>query len=198
MTLTDRILSLGQLTLQDPRQAARALLGEDIPVPARTAGLLLVAVLSAFMISLQAGLQPQPVDPITAFMTTSPIRTAVVQWFALALTVVLIHNVGRAFGGQGSFADALLIVVWLQLIMLALQALQLLAFLLAPTLGGIIGLASLFLFFWLMTNFVAELHGFASLGLVFLGMIIVTIVTALILGVAAVMIVGPEALQPNV
>ena len=105
MSLLDRIRALAQLTLQDPRQAARVLLAENVPIPARTAGLLLVAVVSALLASLQVGSEPQKLDPLSAFMLASPFRAAVMQWLFLALSVVLIHRVGRAFGGRGSFAD---------------------------------------------------------------------------------------------
>ncbi|MBL9051445.1 MAG: YIP1 family protein [Tabrizicola sp.] len=193
MSLTDRLIALARLTLQEPRQATRVLLSEDVPMPARTAGLMLVAVLSAVLASLQLGLTDQPLDPFSAFMLASPFRAAAFQWFFLALSVVLIHRVGRAFGGQGSFADALLVVVWLQLLTLALQVLQLVATLVAPFLVGIIGIGGFVLFVWLMTAFIAELHGFASRGLVFLGMILTALATGLILGIALIFFLGPEA-----
>ncbi len=193
MTLGERILSLAQLTLQDPRQAARVLLAEGVPLRARTGGLLLVAVVSALMASLQLGTSPQALDPLTAFMLASPFRAAVVQWLFLALSVLLIHRVGRAFGGRGSLPDALLIVVWLQLLTLVLQVLQLAATVLSPPLAGIIGLGGFALFLWLMTSFIAELHGFSSRGLVFLGMVLTALGTGLVLGFVLILIIGPEA-----
>lgn len=195
MTLSHRIRALAQLTLQEPRQAARVLLAEDVPLSARTAGLLLVAVVSALLASLQVGTDPQQLDPLSAFMLASPFRAAIMQWFFLALSVVLIHRVGGAFGGRGSFADAMLVVVWLQLLMLALQILQLVATFVAPPLAGIIGIIGLGVFLWLMTTFIAELHGFASRGLVFLGMVLTCIGTGLVLGILLILILGPEAFQ---
>jgi Yip1 domain len=193
MTLGERFLSLTQLTLQDPRQATRVLLAEGVPMRARTGGLLLVAVVSAVFASIQLGASPQALDPLSAFMLASPFRAAVVQWLFLALSVVLIHRVGRAFGGKGSFPDALLVVVWLQLLTLAIQVLQLAATLVAPPLAGIIGLGGFVLFLWLMTAFIAELHGFASRGLVFLGMVLSALGAGLILGIVMILILGPEA-----
>ena len=193
MTLGDRIRALAQLTLQNPRQAARVLLAEGVPMRARTAGLLLVAVVSALLASLQVGLTPQPLDPLSAFMLASPIRAAVVQWLFLALSVVLVHQVGRAFGGRGSFPDALLIVVWLQLLMLALQILQLVVTFFSPALAGLIGLAGFGVFLWLMTTFIAELHGFTSRGLVFLGMVLSCLAAGFVLGILLILILGPEA-----
>lgn len=193
MTLGDRILALARLTLQDPRQATRVLLAEGVPMRARTGGLLLVAVVSAVFASLQLGTSPQALDPLSAFMLASPFRAAVVQWLFLALTVFLVHRVGRAFGGRGSFPDALLVVVWLQLLTLAIQVLQLAATLIAPPLAGIIGLGGFVLFLWLMTAFIAELHGFASRGLVFLGMVLSALGAGLVLGIVMILILGPEA-----
>lgn len=193
MTLSQRIRSLAVLTLQDPRQAARVLLAEGVPMPARTAGLLLIAIVSALLVSLQVGPEPQALDPFTAFMTASPFRAAVMQWLFLALSVVLVHRVGRAFGGHGSFADSLLVVVWLQLLLLAVQVLQLLLTALAPPLAGIVGLIGFGLFLWLMTTFIAELHGFRSRGLVFLGMVLTALGTGFTLGVVMILIIGPEA-----
>jgi hypothetical protein len=198
MTLTDRLISLAQLTLQDPRQATRALLAEDVPLPARTAGLLLVAVLSALLASLQARLGGQVLDPVSALILASPFRAAVVQWLFLGLSVILIYRVGRAFGGKGQLADALLIVVWLQLLMLALQGLQLAVSLVSPSLAGIIGLAGFALFLWLMTAFIAELHGFASRGAVFAGMLATILATGFFLGIVVILLLGPEAFIANV
>lgn len=193
MTLSHRIGALAQLTLQEPRQAARALLAEGVPMPARTVGLLLVAVLSSLLASLQVGSDLSELDPISQFMLASPFRAAVFQWLFLVLTVILIHRVGRAFGGHGSFPDALLVVVWLQLPLLALQVVQLAATLFVPPLAGIIGLGGFALFLWLMTVFVAELHGFRALGKVFLGIVLTGLGTGFVLGIALVLILGPEA-----
>lgn len=193
MTLSNRIGALAQLTLQEPRQAARALLAEGVPMRARTAGLLLVAVVSALLANLQVGPNLGALDPFSAFMLASPFRTALFQWLFLALTVILIHRVGRAFDGHGTFADALLVVVWLQLLMLALQVLQLIATLVAPPFAGIIGLAGFAVFLWLMTAFIAELHGFRSRARVFLGLVLTGLGTGFVLGIAIVLILGPEA-----
>ena len=193
MTLGARLVGLARLTLQDPRQAARDLLAEGVPMRARTGGLLLVAILTALMANLQFGAGALSLDPFSAFMLASPIRTAVVQWGFLALSVLLIHRVGRAFGGQGSFADALLIVVWLQVLMLGFQVLQLVVAPILPGLAGVIALVCFVVYFWLMTHFIAELHGFTSRGLVFLGIMLTGLAAGFVLGVLMILILGPEA-----
>jgi hypothetical protein len=198
MTLGARLVNLAQLTLQDPGQAARVLLAEGVPMRARTGGLLLVAVLSALMASLQVGTGRADLDPFSAFMLASPFRAALFQWGFLALSVLLMHRVGRAFGGRGNLADALLVVVWLQIIMLGFQTLQLVVSPILPPLAGVIGLVSFVVYFWLMSWFIAELHGFASRGRVFLGIILTGLAAGLVLAVLMILFLGPEAVLPNV
>lgn len=198
MSLSARITSLAELTLQDPAQATRALLAEGVPMAARTLGLLLVTVVSAFLVTLHLRVQSEPADPFVQAFMASPISSAVLQFLILSLAVVLSHWIGRTFGGRGSFADALLIMVWLQFLFLGPQVLQLLAEIVSPALAGIVALGSMVLFFWLFTACVTELHGFRSRGLVFLGVI----GGGLLAGVAVVLVVllffGPEVLLPHV
>ncbi|HLQ17549.1 MAG TPA: Yip1 family protein [Tabrizicola sp.] len=193
MTLGTRLASLIQLTLQDPKQAARVLLAERVPLKARSAGLLLMAILSALLASIQVGAAQDQLDPLSAFMLASPVRAAVFQWGFLALSVLLIHRVGRAFGGRGNFADALLIVVWLQLVMLGFQVLQFIVSPLLPGLGGTIALISFVIYIWLMTIFIAELHGFASRGLVLLGMVLTALAAGFVIGLLMILLLGPGA-----
>lgn len=193
MTIAARITALAQLTLQDPRQAASVLLRMNVPLPARSMGLLLVAVVSAMLASVQVGLQSEPVPPLVAEMTASPFRAAIVQWLILALTVVMIHGLGRSFGGTGTLPDALLVTVWLQVVMLGFQGLQLLADLLSPALAALVGLTSLGVFLWLITSFIAELHGFRSRGLVFMGVLGAGLGLGFVLAFLLILVLGPEA-----
>lgn len=198
MTLVARMTALAQLTLQDPRQAARRLLTMNVPLPARTLGLLFVAVVSAILASVQVGLQPDPVDPLLSQMTASPFRAAVLQWVVLILSVAMIHFVGRSFGGKGSLADALLITVWLQFLMLGVQFIQVLADFFSPALAGLVGIASLGIFLWLLTSFIAELHGFQSRGLVLMGVLASALALGFAFAFLFILLLGPEVLLPNV
>ena len=100
--------------------------------------------------------------------------------------VTLIHHVGRLFGGRGDLAGALVIVAWFQLLLTGLQVLQAVIALVAPPLMGPLGLVTIFLFFWWLTGFISALHGFASAGLVYAGVLAVTV--GLLLGLAAVLL----------
>lgn len=193
--LRDQILDLARLSVRDPRQGARTLLSLGVPLPARTAGLLLMAVASTVLMHLGFLLLPPTDDAMGQFMMASPIRSAVVQWLVLVVSVLLIYRLGRAWGGQGSLPDTLLIVVWLQVIMLGVQLVQLLALVIAPPLAGLVNIAGLVLFFWLMSSFIAELHGFANRGKVLAGILVTTFAVALLVVFVLSMFLGPEALQ---
>lgn len=193
--LMDQIVALARLTLNDPRGGVRSLLAMGVPLPARTAGLLLVAVSSALLLHIGFLFLPGTDDPVSQFMSQSPFRTAVIQWVILAATVLCIHQIGRAFGGKGMLTDALLVVVWLQVIMLAVQVAQLFSLILFAPLAGLVNLAGFILFFWLFTSFIAELHGFQSRWAVFAGVIGSGFAIAIVVAVVLSMIYGPEALQ---
>ncbi|MBA3908762.1 MAG: YIP1 family protein [Rhodobacter sp.] len=192
--LGQQIMALVRLTLADPRAAARRLLSLDVPMSARTGGLLLMAVASTFLMQVGFLILPPTEDPVAAFMMQSPLRTAAIQWLILAVSVLLIHRIGRAWGGRGSLTDTLLVVVWLQVIMLGVQLVQTVLLLVAPPFAGLVNLAGIILFFWLMTSFIAELHGFASRGAVMAGILLASFGLAMILVLLLIFFVGPEAL----
>jgi hypothetical protein len=191
----DQIIALARLTLQDPAAGVRSLLSMGVPLPARTAGLLLVAVCSALLLHLGFLFMPASGDPIAQFMSQSPFRSAIIQWLILAMTVLCIFQIGLAFGGTGTLTDTILVVVWLQLIMLVVQLAQLLAMALFAPLAGLVNLAGLVLFFWLFTSFIAALHGFASRWAVLAGIIGSGFAIATVLAVILSILYGPEALQ---
>ena len=188
-----RLADLLSLTLRDPRRGFRAVLSLGIPLPARTAGLLLMSVASTVVSHLGFLMLPATDDPIAQFLTASPFRTALVQWLLLSVTAWLIYRVGRARGGTGSLPDALLLVVWLQVPMLGVQVIQLLAFAMVQPLAGLISMAGLVLFLWLLTSFIAELHGFASRGAVLAGILITSFAVGVVLVIVLSLLIGPEA-----
>jgi len=69
-----------------------------------------------------------------------------------------------------------LLVSWLQFVLICLQVVQIVAMVLLPPLAFLIGVAGIILFFWLLTAFVAELHGFSSTIGVFVSILIVMVV----------------------
>lgn len=186
--------ALLRATLSTPRQGLRQVLNVDPGLVLRLQALVLMAVASSLMLHFGFYLSPVPPgNPLFDALTASPFRTAILQAIILWTTAVLIHVLGRAAGGQGTFADALLAVVWLQVLFILLQGLQTLALVVMPPLAPVLGLASLGLFFWLMPHFVAEVHGFASVGKTFLGIVASMLAISFLMSFLLAMILGPEA-----
>lgn len=174
------LAQLAALSLREPRAGAREVmrLAEvRLDRAARWQALLLVVVLSAVVGELAEILAPAAgAGAMRLFQ--SPITVAALQMGLLVVSIHAVFWIGRAAGGNGSFHDSLLLMTWMQAILLAVQVVQVLALVLVPPLAGMIGIAGLALSLWLMTGFVAELHGFASMGRVFLGIVAATFALA--------------------
>lgn len=163
------LLELVRFTLQRPREGARMVMRADLPNRARWVALALTAVCSALLAHVAFSLMPA--QTMTEFGGTppAPFTTALVQAGLMVASVQAVYWIGRWFGGQGRFEDALILMVWLQFILLVLQVLQIVVQVILPPLASVVGMASVGVFLWLLSHFVAELHGFASARTTFFG-----------------------------
>ncbi len=187
------ILALMQFTLNNPRRGLRAVLDIGLPMGAGVVALLLTAVVSALLTQASAALAPVEGNPIFDLLTGSPFRTALIQGSGMLLTAGLVHFLGRAWGGRGRLEDAVLAVAWLQLFMLALQLAEMASILIMlPQLAMLVALVSVVVFPWLLTMFVAEVHGFQSPLKVFLGILLCTVGLSFVLSFLLVALLGPE------
>jgi hypothetical protein len=171
--MTD-ILTLGTLlrlardTVSNPREGAATILSY---APARQALWLmfaLVIVLSLLIRELVGLVTDLPTGgPIMGPMQDSSLILGLVMAGFLYLTIHAVHRIGRFFGGTGSFEEAALLVVWLQFILICIQVIQIVTLFVLPPLAGLITIIAIALYIWLLVNFIAVLHGFTSLGMVF-------------------------------
>ncbi len=161
-------------TLRDPRGQARWIMSVDLPRAMRWEAMAIVVLMSTIL-SYGAG-QLAPPQPPTVWdpILNSPYLLATVQMSGLVITVFAVYWVGRLGGGSARFADCILIIAWIQFVLFCLQVIQTIAAFAAPSLAGMIGIVAIVVLFWLMTNFIAEVHGFKSLTKVF-AMIIATL-----------------------
>lgn len=184
------ILALVRLTVQSPRQGARRIMAFDLPINGRWLALILVATGSAIGTHLSIALMPPEQRDMMLTLIASPVRTALLQAGIWAVIAAAIAAGGRMRGGTGSFPDALILMVWLQFILLCVQLVQVVAGVMLPFLADLIGLAGLGLLLWLLTNFVAELHGFRSLIAVFAGLIAGAFAFVFVAAILLTMIIG--------
>ncbi|MGB7261844.1 MAG: YIP1 family protein [Albidovulum sp.] len=159
-------------TLRDPQGAARRLMDLRPPMEARWLGLFLVTVIGFMFTKLASVLFPAGQEAQIFGFLVDPMLGLPVQAGSLVLMSFAMAYVGRIFGGNGTFADALLLVVWLQFLLTLLQTVQFIGLLVLPPLATVIGFGSIVLFLWLMTQFIKALHGFANTAKVVIGMIV--------------------------
>lgn len=169
------LLGLARETVVDPRAGARRIILARVPMNARWLALALVVVLTVIFSQISVALMMGP-SSMMGVPAAGPAGSILLQAGVLLFIAVAIHQVGRMMGGLGSFPDAMLLTACLQGLMILVQVVQIVALMLLPPLAGIVGLMGFGVFLWVLTGFVAELHGFRSLLGVF-GMIIFTAVT---------------------
>lgn len=162
------LVRLARDTISNPREGATTVLSF---APSRQALWLmfaLVVVVSMMLGEIVALLAPPPAEgPMTDPFTRSPMLLGLVQAGFLFIMIHLIYRVGAFFGGTGRFEETALLVIWLQFIFACVQIVQIIAMLVIPPLAVFITLLAIALFFWLLVNFIAVLHGFTSLWAVF-------------------------------
>ena len=192
MTLTD-LQALLRLTLTNPRAAARAIMALNLPDAVGWTALLAVAAVTTVLGFVGQSSAPGEMPEPFASLMSSPMRMAGIQLISLLVTVVLAWVVGRRFGGQGSFADTLALVAWVQVPLVLLQLLQLVAMQVLVPLAPLLGLASLALYAVLLSQVLAELHGFRSALLVFGGIIATSLVAAIPVAILILALFGAPA-----
>jgi hypothetical protein len=187
------LLSLARFTVQNPREGAKMVMRADVPVTARWVALALMAVISAMLAHVAFVLMPAEVRMAMDGAMTSPLQSALLQGGLMLCAVLAIHFVGRWFGGRGAFEDALILMVWLQFILLVLQVIQIVTQVLLPPMSVIIGYVSVGVFLWLLSNFVAELHGFSSVLKTLFGVLLTLLAVGFILALLFLPMMAPGA-----
>lgn len=186
------LIALLREALTDPQASARRMIALNLGPQALRLGLLLAAVLSVLVLyfglgvaHLLSGGQRGGVAGMPA-----PIPMVVIQVAIMAVTAGAVHYIGRQFGGKGAFDQALTVVVWLQVVLIALQLVQLVVMLVVPPLGDLLSIVAVGLFFWMLTGFVAEVHGFRSRGRVFASILASFFALSLVLAVVLSILLG--------
>lgn len=183
----DELKALIGLSFRDPAGAATVLLRQGWPIQARWMALIAAVSISAMLAWLAAALFAAPVqeDAQVVLLSQQPLVLAGMQLMAIVLAAGLMSGVGRMFGGQGRFEDALLLTVWIEVLLLVVQVVQLVLSLVLPSVAGLLGIAAMGLFLWLTVQFTKVLHGFRSTPKVAIGLIGTALAAGFILSIIA-------------
>lgn len=174
-------------SVKRPRVAARRVLDARVPAPQLLEAAVLVAVTGVVLGYFALLLSPEALDVVSAAVIHNPLLGAAAQLAVIGVAVFLTTRIGRLFGGKGTMGGALALVVWLNAVMVVVQAAQLVALALLPPVATILAVATIFWALWAFANFVAELHGFQNpfivLAIVILTTIVVFFGTAMIFAI---------------
>ena len=168
----DDFKALVRLTLRNPEQGAQLLMAQGLPMSVRWMALFLAVSVSGLLAYLAAVLFPIPdaeVPPMYA-LVQQPLVLAAMQLVAIVVGAGLMTGVGRLFGGFGVFADALLLSVWIEVMLLIVQVGQIVLSLVIPAFASMLGIVAIAMFLWLTVQFTKALHGFSSGPKVLLGL----------------------------
>lgn len=181
------MIELIRLTIRNPIIGWPVLAGRGWSLADRWALVFATAAGSAIVSWLGAVLLSTAGDDggILSLLAISPMSMAGVQVGSAALGAFLLAEVGRVFGGKGRFSDALLAVGWIEAIMVACQVVQLLATLILPPLGALVGIGSLLLAAYLMVGLTMAVHGFRNPLLVVVGILGTVMLASFLLSVLA-------------
>ncbi len=176
------LLGMALQTIPEPRKVARDILSLRFPRAALWQAFALFAVLATGL--NVAALILFPPDPALAgSLLADPLRMGMIQTASLVITVFLIYWMGRAFGGTGTFPQAILTVIWMQYVAVLLQLAVLVLALFSPSMAALGSLFSVGVSFWILSHFITEMHGFRSAGLVFATIVILILALGVVLGI---------------
>jgi Yip1 domain len=144
-----------------PRDVARVLLAWNPPMALRWQAVVLLAILSTLMTSATVMLAG-PDTVLGGEQSGGPVVAFAIELGIYLMSALLVTGLGQLAGGQGRFADALLLMGWVQFLLLLWQVPQCLALLVAPPLFLPLVSVGIVLLFWWLTQFTTALHGFGS------------------------------------
>jgi hypothetical protein len=168
-----------------PAEAAERLMALRPTTRTVVEAAVLVSILDSLLLGFLSGgefVVPLP----SGTVAVPPIAHTALLLASLVLSASAIQVGGRLLGGQGRLPEALLLVVWLEVLAIAIQLVLVILGVLLPPVAGVLGIAGLAVLVWCLVHFTRALHGFRGLGRTFMSLL----VGALVIGVALAIVLG--------
>lgn len=152
---------LAVMSVTNPAQAAQILLAQNLRRDVLWLGLALAIVLNTLLFSLSNMMIPGP-EGMPLIIQSPMIYAGFVGGGVLA-TIISIHRVGAMLGGQGSFDDVMVLMVWMQFLRVAVQAVAFVLMLTIPILSFLLVLGASLIGLFIFLHFIDQAHGLGSL-----------------------------------
>ena len=125
---------------------------------------------------------------------SSPFALTIVLGAGLTMMVFAFYLTGQMLGGKGRFPGALLLMIWWQVMAMAIQIVQTLGLVLMPLIGGLISILGLGYLLYCLAVFVDAMHGFGNLFKALMTIVIASF--GLLLGMSVILtLIGVTAAQ---
>ena len=178
-------------TVQDPRAGARRILALDLPLNTAALALVIVALLTGLVAAMVSVIAARMGAGDVMGGQFSPLQWVGMQTFGLFLAAGAMAYVGRWFGGYGTLPQAISLLAWAEFIILIVQIVQVMLLFILPPLSALLAVVGLGLTFYLVSHFIAEMHGFPSVIQVFFGILATGFALIMALAVLAALFIGP-------
>lgn len=176
------IIGMVLQSIPEPRKIARELFALDLDRTTLWQALFLMLVTGA-MIGVGSSMMFPPAPELSGTIFAMPLVVASAEAAVAVISVFLIYWLGRAAGGTGRFQDGIVTITWLNFVLLIVQVFVLILSLFAPSMAALLWLFGGFTGFWILSHFIAELHGFSSALRVFLTILLTSFIAVAILSI---------------
>jgi len=177
-------------TLREPEVAAGMILSLALDRRTLWTALIAAAALNAVVTGMSLTLIPLP--PGFPEVLGAPFVLFVAAVMGLLLFAVALTWAGSAIGGTGQWPEILSLMIWLQMVRIALQVIGIGVFLLLPFVYAIYTIITALLSLWILICFIKVGHGLQSLGTAvlvlfaaFVGVIVALSLLLAVLGIGA-------------
>ena len=167
-------------TVTAPRDVARLLLAMNLPPQALWLAFALVIVLNTLMFS--ASLLLVPADEMFGPVLANPTVFGAMLAISVAALIIAVTLCGRPLGGQATYAQIAILVIWLQALRVLLQALVAVVGPMSLFLSGVLISAGSVLGIWMFVNFIDVAHETGSL--LRAGLVLLLAVVGMMLGLS--------------
>lgn len=169
-------------TVTAPRDVARLLIAMNLSSQVLWLAFALVIVLNTLMFTLS--LMLMPADDLFGSVLASPTVFGAMLAVSVAALIVAVTLCGRPLGGQASYAQIAILVIWLQALRFLMQAVVALIGPISLFLSGVLISAASVLGIWIFVNFIDVAHETGSL--LRAGLVLLLAVVGMMLGLSLV------------
>ena len=153
--------ALALLTVRDPAEAARQVMAMDLPRQVLWLALIVVSLLNTILLFTPAVVAGLPV--LLPGMLANPVPYFVMVSVGLVVMIHVLHWIGLKMGGTGTLGDVAAVLIWMQALRVAVQAVSLVLQFVFPLFTIFLAVAVGVYSLYILLHFIDQAHRLGSL-----------------------------------